>query len=71
MGSDEGDERLTVDVCLCMGFLGMTGNKAAAVRARKALQDLKTLAQELRVAIQRCKSESAHARLMEQQDGQL
>ncbi|CAN8064441.1 unnamed protein product [Agarophyton chilense] len=42
------------------------GNKAAGVRARKALQDLKTLAQELRVAIQRCKSESAHARMMQQ-----
>lgn len=36
------------------------------MRARKALQDLKTLAQELRVAIQRCKTESAHARMMEQ-----
>lgn len=41
------------------------GNKAAGVRARKALQDLKTLAQELRVAIQRCKSESAQARLVD------
>lgn len=47
------------------------GNKAAGVRARKALQDLKTLAQELRVAIQRCKSESAHARLLEQQNGEM
>lgn len=42
------------------------GNKAAGVRARKALQDLKSLAQELRVAIQRCKTETAQLRLMEQ-----
>ena len=48
----------------------MAGNKAAGVRARKALQDLKALAQELRVAIQRCKSESAHVRLLEQQQQQ-
>lgn len=35
------------------------GNKAAGVRARKKLQALKTLAQELRVNIQRCKAELA------------
>lgn len=32
------------------------GNKAAAVRIRKAMQDLKTLAQELRVHVQEAKS---------------
>lgn len=41
------------------------GNKAAGVRARKSLQDLKQLAQDLRVAIQRCKTENAHLRYME------
>lgn len=35
------------------------GNKAAGVRARKHLQELKTIAQELRVLIQKCKSEAA------------
>lgn len=49
-------------------FIQYIGNKAAGVRARKALQDLKQLAQELRVAIQRCKSESAHARLVERNE---
>lgn len=39
-------------------FIG-PGNKAAGVRARKSLQTLKKLAQELRVSIQRCKSEGA------------
>lgn len=47
------------------------GNKAAGVRARKALQDLKTLAQELRVAIQRCKTETAHARILERNQQEL
>lgn len=51
-------------------FFFLPGNKAAGVRARKALQDLKALAQELRVAIQRCKSESAQVRLLEQQQQQ-
>lgn len=32
------------------------GNKAAAVRIRKAMQDLKTLAQELRIHVQDAKS---------------
>lgn len=35
------------------------GNKAAGVRARKYLQQLKLIAQELRVLIQQCKSEAA------------
>lgn len=40
----------------------MTGNKAAGVRARKSLQDLKLLAQELRITIQRCKTETMQPR---------
>lgn len=48
-------------VCVC----ARAGNKAAGVRARKSLQDLKLLAQELRIAIQRCKSENAQARLVD------
>lgn len=35
------------------------GNKAAGVRARKKLQTLKALAQDLRVSIQKCKAELA------------
>lgn len=35
------------------------GNKAAGVRARKKLQMLKSLAQDLRVNIQKCKAELA------------
>jgi hypothetical protein len=37
------------------------GNKAAGVRARKKLQTLKALAQELRINIQKCKAELAAA----------
>lgn len=37
------------------------GNKAAGVRARKKLQQLKSLSQELRVNIQKCKAELASA----------
>lgn len=50
-------------VCLFLGGTRNTGNKAAGVRARKWLQDLKQLAQDLRIAIQRCKTENEQARL--------
>lgn len=43
------------------------GNKAAGVRARKKLQLLKTLSQELRVNIQKCKADLAAANAMNAQ----